>query len=84
MDEKSKQMTVLKYLDEHAANKPAETYLVDRKEGEDIGYSFSEVHHIVEATAKSLASIFPGQITNISILAKNRAHWAMCDLGVLR
>ena len=84
MDDESKQMSVLKYLDMHAAGKPGETYLVDRREGEDIGYSFSEVHHIVEATAKSLASIFPEKTTNISILAKNRAHWAMCDLGVLR
>jgi long-chain acyl-CoA synthetase len=84
MDDQSKQMTVLKYLDEHAANKPGQTYLVDRREGEDIGYSFSEVHQLVEATAKSLASIFPEKTTNISILAKNRAHWAMCDLGVLR
>lgn len=67
-------MTVLKYLDMHAAGKPGETYLVDRREGENTGYSFSEVHHTVEATAKSLASLFPGKTTNVSILAKNCAH----------
>jgi long-chain acyl-CoA synthetase len=84
MDNESKQMTVLKHLDEHAANKPEETYLVDRKNGEDIGYSFREVHEIVEATARSLANMFPGTPANLSILSKNRAHWAMCDLGILR
>lgn len=77
-------MTVLKYLDQHALNKPDDTYMVDRRDGEDIAYSFREVHGVVEAVAKSLATLFTGDGNKISILAKNRAHWSMCDLGVLR
>lgn len=77
-------MTILKYLDQHALNKPDETYLVDRKNGEDIPYSFKEAHTIIESVAKSLAHLFPGTGQKISILSKNRAHWSMCDFGVLR
>jgi len=77
-------MTVLKYLDRHAADKPGEDFMVDRRDGEDIVYSFGEVHSIVEAAARSLAALFPDTGTRISILGKNRAHWAICDLAVLR
>ena len=76
------EMTVLKYLDKHATDKPGETYLVDRKSGEDISYSFEEVHRTVEAVASSLVELYPNEPCNISILAGNRAHWTMCDLGV--
>jgi long-chain acyl-CoA synthetase len=84
MTDINNEMTVLKYLHQHAVNKPDEPCLVDRKGGEDIVYSFKDTADIVEATAKSLASLFADKATKISILAKNRAHWAMCDLGVLR
>jgi len=77
-------MTVLKYLDGHALNRPNAPYLIDRKNGEATVYSFAEVHQQVESVARSLATLLPGDQQNISILSKNRAHWAICDLGVLR
>lgn len=77
-------MTVLKYLEQQVASKPDEVHLVDRKNGEDVCYSFRQVQDIVEATAKSLACLFGAESTKVSILAKNRAHWTMCDLGVMR
>lgn len=84
MTDKDNQMTVLKDLDQHAANKPDDIFLVDRKDGKDIEYSFKDVQGTVEAVAKSLVSLFDGTGTKISILSKNRVHWTMCDLGVLR
>jgi long-subunit acyl-CoA synthetase (AMP-forming) len=78
------EMTVLNYLDLHAVANPAGEFLVDRLDGVDRAYSFAQVHGIVEAVARSLAALFQGSGTRISILGKNRAHWAMCDLGVLR
>lgn len=77
-------MTILKYLDRHSAERPGEDFMVDRRDGEDIVYSFGEVHSIVEAAARSLAALFPDAGARISILGKNRAHWSMCDLAVLR
>ncbi len=80
----NQEMTVLKYLEQHAAKTPDEPHLVDRRNGEDVCYSFAQVQEIVEATAKSLAFLFGAEPTKVSILAKNRAHWTMCDLGVMR
>jgi long-subunit acyl-CoA synthetase (AMP-forming) len=77
-------MTVLKYLEQHALEKPGEDYLVDRRNGEDIAYSFEYVQRIVESLSRSLAALFPDEPRKVSILSKNRAHWSMCDLGVLR
>jgi long-chain acyl-CoA synthetase len=84
MTDVNSDMTVLKYLDQYAAAKPDEVFLVDREDGEDIAHTFGGVHEIVEGTTKSLKRLFPGDGHKISILSKNRAHWAMCDLGVLR
>lgn len=84
MTDVNRDMTVLKYLDQHAVAKPDDAFLVDREDGEDIVYTFGEVHGIVEATTKSLNGLLPGAGHRISILGKNRAHWAMCDLAVLR
>ena len=84
MTDMNSEMTVLNYLDLHAAQQPYEEFLVDRVDGQDSGYSFAAVHGIVEAAARSLAALFPGTGSTISILGKNRAHWAMCDLAVLR
>ena len=53
-------MTVLKYLFRHAAEKPDDAFLVDRKEGEVTVYSFKQAHEIAQATARSLTSLFPG------------------------
>lgn len=84
MNTNTQEMTLLKHLDDHAANKPDEVYLVDRKNGEDVSYTFKQVHETVEAIAKSLVSLFGADSKKVSIVAKNRAHWAMCDFGVLR
>ena len=76
--------TVLTCLDIHAVEKAGDVFLVDRVNGEDVCYNFKDAHSTVEAVAKSLAKLFPGSGHKISILSKNRAHWVMCDLGVLR
>jgi long-chain acyl-CoA synthetase len=82
-------ISILQSLEQHAINKPESVYLVDRKCGENITYSFKKVQDTVEAVAKSLRTLFPGKDgtgigQRISILSKNCAHWSMCDFGVLR
>lgn len=76
--------TILKCLDDHAATKPDDIQFVDRKNGEDISFTFQEAHHTVNAIAKSLARLYQGPGHKISILSKNRAHWVMADLGIMR
>ena len=57
MTDMNSEMTVLNYLDLHAAQQPDEEFLVDRVDGQDSGYSFAQVHGIVEAAARSLAAL---------------------------
>jgi long-chain acyl-CoA synthetase len=83
------EITFLQSLEKYAADKPDAVYLVDRDSGNNISYTFNEVKITIEAIAKSLVTLFPstdesGIGQRISILAKNRAHWSMCDFGVLR
>ncbi len=76
--------TVLKCLDLHAASNPDEVLFVDRKNGENICTSFRQAQDTVTAIAKSLTYLFQNPDHKISILSKNRAHWMMADLGIMR
>jgi len=76
--------TILKYFGQHAAAKPDDIQFVDRRNGQDVCFTFREAHQTVTDIAKSLGHLYQNTGHKISILSKNRAHWMMADLGIMR
>jgi len=79
-----KRESVLADLEHWARERPDETWLVDLEDGKPWTVSWQKGKAIVERVAKAVASTLEEKGSKAAILSKNRAHWILADLGILR
>ncbi|MCJ9427739.1 AMP-dependent synthetase/ligase [Kordiimonas marina] len=76
--------TALDNLNHWATVKPDEPWLVDLKGGEEQPITWAEAKAEIEAVAAALAHRLPGTGRKAALLSRNRAHWILADLAILR
>lgn len=77
--------TVLEDLDHWASTQPDAPWLIDLKDGRaDTGYSWAEGATIIGQAAKGLKAVMKTPGRKAAILSRNRAHWILADLAILK
>lgn len=76
--------TLLEYLDSFCDACPERIWLRDRK-GDDFNeWSWSDAHAEIKAAAAWFERRYGASQANIALLSRNRAHWMLADLAIMR
>lgn len=76
--------SLLADLDHWATKRPGSPWLVDLRGGKQSPISWQRGKAIVERVARAVAKTLEDKGSKAAILSKNRAHWILADLGILR
>ena len=61
-----------------------EPWLVDLADGEPTVYTWAVAKATIDRAAIAVHAHFGGERRKAAVLSKNRAHWIMADMGILR
>lgn len=75
--------TVLEDMAHWAATTPDTPFLIDLKGGQESAVSWAEAATVTDHMAKALHARL-GQGKKAAILSRNRAHWLLADLAILK
>ncbi|WP_286830741.1 MULTISPECIES: AMP-dependent synthetase/ligase [Kordiimonas] len=80
----TKRKTVMEDLAFWAGEKPDAPFLVDLKDGRETPFTWRETAQTVDRAARAIHAHFGERDHKAAILSKNRAHWIMADLAILK
>jgi long-chain acyl-CoA synthetase len=76
--------TLSSYVDQNRSENPDHVWLRDRRGDEFSDWTFGDAAAEIDAAACWLESRDVPGPSNIAILSRNRAHWVMADLAIIR
>ncbi len=76
--------TLLEYVDSFCDERPQRIWMRDRKGDEFTEWSWSDAHAEINAAESWFERRYGASQANIALLSRNRAHWMLADLAIMR